>query len=428
MFSKLIGLALCAVGIVKAQLTAQTPLNSNAHTAVSASNEQNATIFSLVYGFPLTEYVVFANSLANQSGGQWTTNSLFHQTALTNASCRDVVRPNVDTLYSESLIDLSENDVVATMPPLEAGRFYVWPFYDVYGNNFCNLGTASNDGPGKYLITYDPSHPDCVAPSSDNNYVGIIHMPTPYGAGVLRIQVDNSTDVDYVVAPGPHSRLLNDCLDIANTSLISCSSPRGFSLQPAEVAEMQLGLRHSGTGRHLGGDYSPPAASIWPLRYPLPSLLSPVWESGLGARGHGWASFPADLCGDFQSNYAMRAYIALDGYMQLQATEALYPFYVAGGELFSNQSYTVEFSGKPQVNGFWSLTVYDEDGYLVENNLNVYSLNNRDNITYTNGSRVRDSPPDSSAPFYMLLQSTDYWHRPIGSPSERQFPPIRENI
>ncbi|KAJ6449202.1 hypothetical protein C8R45DRAFT_849863, partial [Mycena sanguinolenta] len=82
------------------------------------------------YGTPLTQYVIFGNSIANKSGG-WMTNSLFHETTLANASYHTIVLPNVDTLYSEGLIDLSGNDVVATMPPLETGRFYVWPFYDV---------------------------------------------------------------------------------------------------------------------------------------------------------------------------------------------------------------------------------------------------------------------------------------------------------
>jgi hypothetical protein len=187
------------------------------------------------------------------------------------------------------------------------------------------------------------------------------------------------------------------------TARLSASNPPEVAGDAAWVAAT-LGLAGI-----YGGDYSTPAGVDLALALSTAqSIITDVGNQDLEQRGHGWASFPADLCGDFQSNYAMRAYVALDGYMQLQATEALYPFYVAGGELFSNQSYTVEFSGKPQVNGFWSLTVYDEDGYLVDNDLNVYSLNNRDNITYTDGSRVRESPPDSSAPFYMLLQSTDY--------------------
>lgn len=60
------------------------------------------------------------------------TNSLLHETTLANASYHTIVLPNVDTLYSEGLIDLSGGDVIATMhEPMEAGRFFVWPFYDM---------------------------------------------------------------------------------------------------------------------------------------------------------------------------------------------------------------------------------------------------------------------------------------------------------
>jgi hypothetical protein len=84
------------------------------------------------YAFPLQPYVTFANSVANHSGAQWTTNSLAHETTLANASFRTIILPNVDTLYSEALLDLSGADVVATMPAMEEGRFFVWPFYDLF--------------------------------------------------------------------------------------------------------------------------------------------------------------------------------------------------------------------------------------------------------------------------------------------------------
>lgn len=52
--------------------------------------------------------------------------------------------------------------------------------------------------------------------------------------------------------------------------------------------------------------------------------------------------------------------------------------------------YSIFFpSGPPpfRPNGFWSLTLYDANGFLVSNTLNRYSLGSRDNITRSaNGS------------------------------------------
>ncbi len=42
-----------------------------------------------------------------------------------------VIRPNVDTLYSRVAVDLSQTDVVITVPPIDDGRFYIFPFYDL---------------------------------------------------------------------------------------------------------------------------------------------------------------------------------------------------------------------------------------------------------------------------------------------------------
>jgi hypothetical protein len=125
--------------------------------------------------------------------------------------------------------------------------------------------------------------------------------------------------------------------------------------------------------------------------------------------GNGWVSLAPTLCGDFLSHYLVRSFVAVEAYLQLQAVEAVYPLYQINQNLHSNQTYMVEFAGKPQVNGFWSLTMYGDDGFLVPNSINRYSLNNRGNMTYPDGTLVYggDSPADNTEPFYMLLQSTD---------------------
>jgi hypothetical protein len=70
----------------------------------------------------------------------------------------------------------------------------------------------------------------------------------------------------------------------------------------------------------------------------------------------------------------------------------------------------VTFFGKPQVNGFWSLTAYGADVFLVPNELDKYSVGDRSAITYQDGSLVyggSGGSGDSNKPFEILLQSTD---------------------
>ncbi|KAJ7473676.1 hypothetical protein B0H11DRAFT_2036841, partial [Mycena galericulata] len=422
-------LALASLVIAQAQPQSQVPL------AADSPDPQNATVGSLVYGIPLTQYVIFANSIANMSGGAWTTNSILHERTLANSSYRTVVRPNVDTLYSESLIDLSAGELVATMPVV-TGRFVLWSFYDVYGNNFCNIGTTSGSRVVNYLLTYRASNPGCIALGSEDQYAGIVYMPTPYASSMIRIEVDNSTDADYVVksiqpgfaltpgaahepvAPRLTRALLNEGLETLATSDIPqyimelTARVAGYNLPEIEedVASVQAMLQSAGIdGETLS--YSKQDDVDLPLAYATAlTQVSAVATAGgfFIAFGNGWSALQPDVSGDFHSHYVVRAYVAIEGYMQLNTTEALYPTYNLTETLSADNTYLVEFYGKPPVTEFWSLTVYDETGFLVPNDLGRYSLNNRGGMEYPNGDLISESPADSPCPFYMLLQSTSH--------------------
>ncbi|KAK6969118.1 hypothetical protein R3P38DRAFT_2814871 [Favolaschia claudopus] len=166
--------------------------------AAPTTSTQNATIDALVYALPLSPYVSVANSMSVASASNvFATNTFVHVTALANASSRTVVLPNTDTLYSAALLDLSAGDVVR-----ELRRFYVFkPFYDLYGNNVCSIGTVTNSIAGKYLIQYRPSNAGCdLIPEASDGYAGTISLPTVYGQILLRIEVFNSSDVDHIVS------------------------------------------------------------------------------------------------------------------------------------------------------------------------------------------------------------------------------------
>ncbi|KAJ7714032.1 hypothetical protein B0H14DRAFT_3523113 [Mycena olivaceomarginata] len=412
-------------------VTPSFSLATRAHD--SGISAQNATVQSLIYGIPLTEYVIFANSIANRTGA-WTTNTLHHETTLANASYHAVVLPNVDTLYSEGILDLSGGDLIATMPLLEEGRFYVWPFYDLYGNNVCNIGTITNSTAGKYLIKYRASNPGCAAAAS-GDYAGTIYLPTVYGATLLRIEVANSTDADYVVssiqpgftlqagpaaskarAPALTAALLNANLTTSNPPLyIMQLTARVAAYNPPEVAadvpSITTTLEAAGISLTTH-TYTQPSGIDLSFAYTAAQaamLAVASNPSDFVSLGDSWTALAPPLCGDFQSHYDVRAFVAVQAYLQLQASEAIYPLYEINQDTYANQTYMVEFFGKPQVKGFWSLTMYGGDGFLVPNSLDRYSLNNRGNMTYPDGTLVygSESPADSTEPFYMLLQSTD---------------------
>lgn len=96
-------------------------------------DELGATVFSLLYGDPLIAFAQLAEPLVVGLG----TNVLASQNSTSTASTRNVVRPNVDTLYAAGTFDLSANDVGLTVPDMEEDRFYLFAFYDPLVTALC---------------------------------------------------------------------------------------------------------------------------------------------------------------------------------------------------------------------------------------------------------------------------------------------------
>ena len=58
-------------------------------------------------------------------------NQIFHQRNLASPDSPGVIKPNVDTLYSRVVLDLSQTDVVLTVPNITDGRYWNYPVIDV---------------------------------------------------------------------------------------------------------------------------------------------------------------------------------------------------------------------------------------------------------------------------------------------------------
>lgn len=123
--------------------------------------------------------------------------------------------------------------------------------------------------------------------------------------------------------------------------------------------------------------------------------------------GEQWFAFKSELAGDFHSHYDVRAYVAEDLYLQLNDTIAMYPKFGSSLPFSSGQSYLMAFHGKPQVTGFWSLTVYGAHLFFVPNSLNRFALGDRSNITYEDGTLVYGGNSSDDRPFTLLLQSNE---------------------
>ncbi|KFY47552.1 hypothetical protein V496_10590 [Pseudogymnoascus sp. VKM F-4515 (FW-2607)] len=373
------------------------------------------------------------------------TNTLYRGEGLATADDRNLVRPNVDTIYSCIFYDLAKSDLEFTIPEI-SDRCWCFPFYDLYGDNFGNIGSLQAWKAGKYLLTLTD---DDFSVSSENipgQYQGCVKSPTPYGLALIRILAnDREADMAHVIelqkkiSFKPVKRLANTnipSLDlrifpkILNDQNIS-KAESVFQLlaalahyNPPEVLNDRVWvadmLKHAGISN---GHFRKPKDTD------MEAAAEAATTSSINIRrlagmtdnlGNDWTKTAAHILGGYGSYYNGRHIAAIRGYLALTIDQAFYPVYTAGNptvayeyKIGPQEAYLVTFSSKPKLipTGFWSVTAYGGDGYLIPNQLNRCVLGDRANLQYPDGCAVysgndkNKSRKDQS--FQVLLQPSD---------------------
>jgi len=151
-------------------------------------------------------------------------------------------------------------------------------------------------------------------------------------------------------------------------------------------------------------------------------------SSGDGTGGAiGWRQ--GKTIGRYGTAYRERAFVARTGLGALPLEDAMYPSTSVdadGRGLSGDAAYVLHFTKAeiPPVNAFWSMTLYDADGYFVANPINRYAIGDRDRLTFNeDGSldiyiqaarppegRVANWLPAPAGPFNLALRL--YWPKP----------------
>src|SRR5262249_57134862 len=112
---------------------------------------------------------------------------------------------------------------------------------------------------------------------------------------------------------------------------------------------------------------------------PEDALKLMAWKVASLARvENGW-SMNTDTMGVYGNYYLKRAMVAQLGLGANLPEDAIYPINLAdqtGKPLDGVSKYTLHFdkSSLPPVNAFWSVTLYDADGFQVANPLNRFAV------------------------------------------------------
>jgi hypothetical protein len=106
----------------------------------------------------------------------------------------------------------------------------------------------------------------------------------------------------------------------------------------------------------------------------------------VGTRVNGWTIIK-DNIGVYGNAYLQRALVSLVGLGANPPEDAVYPLLTAdadGDPITSEHNYVLHFDADklPPVAAFWSVTMYDHEGYQVANELNRFAIGDRDQLTY----------------------------------------------
>ncbi len=355
--------------------------------------------------------------------GKSPVNQFIHNKALATASYRDVVSPNVDTIYTQVWYDLSEEPIIYVLP--EAGRFCKVQVLDAWTNTPAVLDQA-----GTYAITlssWEGELPDGVTR---------VDVPTALAWSITRTVLSGEDDLPNVRAIQAEMQLLplsaylaggeyeapkgsysadNDFVPI--NKVLSMDPVTFFSkanelmkVNPPAAADAEIMERIArvGVGPGMTFDVSILTGDVkvtWTqmLQNIRPTLMPQLvqFTSKIGQ----WTYFGAPI-GNFGTAYAYRALVAIAGLGANPVEVALYPKLEVdadGNALTGEKSYTLHFETCPQVleGGFWSITAYGDDDFLIDNPIDRYCINDRSGLKVNEDGSIdvilsKDAPEDTT--------------------------------
>ena len=376
--------------IASASATAlATAVAANTPAASPALLAENAAL----WGFPLVLTGRYLK-LAQEQGAQY--NQFYLNPTLATPSLK-VAGPNVDTIYGYAWVDVSEEPVVLSVP--DAGdRYYSIQLLDAYENSFAYVGTRETGSrAGNYAIT---------APGWRGKLpAGVTQIAAPTTLLFLLTRTLVRSNADAAAAEALQNQyklgtlsaypagqkvgiVQRDALNILPILDLTGAGPEYFTeldallkRYPPTGAEALAAKPYAALG--LGVDFaakSPPASV---LQEAVTSALKKIKQPGLFS----------EKSGAWTTNYRIEKFIkdplaraitnsyGPGGHIREEALYFNATADAAGAPLTGARNYELIFpKGQlPPVDasGFWSLTLYGQDFFLVDNPINRYAIHDR---------------------------------------------------
>jgi len=375
--------------------------------AKMAISELKLAASAYLYGYPLVIMEETRKGLLINGG----INQLRHTQDFPDSDFRIVVRPNVDTLYSSAWFDLSQGPLVVSMPAT-GDRYYVLPFMDAWTNVFERRGTSTTGNAAQEIAVVGPDFNGELPSGIDS----VVRAPTNMVWMIGRIQSSSKADVSHVadiqenmaLTPlslwkkgerfrGETNPLMADKVidpmkivdDMGAQTFFSKMNALMTQQSPSPLDTEEL-AKFSHFNIAPGATFKKDSLGLiqrWAVEKALPLTVEKILQA-VGERNanqQGW-NVMFDL-GSYGTNYRLRAVIARFGLGALPAVEASYPSTSVdsdGQPYDGKHNYVLHFSADniPPVHAFWSLSLYDSEGFFIDNDIDRYAIGDRSQLQF----------------------------------------------
>ncbi|MCR5097843.1 MAG: DUF1254 domain-containing protein [Lachnospiraceae bacterium] len=395
--------------------------------------ESNEELWALaeeayIFSYPLVLMDMTAKTLPS--------NTLVHARSLATAANKSVVTMNVDTLYTQIIVDLKNEPMILTLP--QTDRFMEMQIMDAWSNT-----TAVVDKAGIYAFVKKGD-----ATKLPENVIKV-ELPTRISWVLGRVILNGSYDLQNVIK-------IQDGMDICplsvylsgeahNNAVLAGKAIRTDIIPVQDVAKMNA-QTFFGLANELMTD-NPPADADTPKTDKIASLkvgAGLIFDQAIlnDENGDGWKTmlkkFYTDIAasafsfckklgiwnyfgepiGDFKTEYTYRAAVAVSGFGANTTEVAIYPKCVAdeNGEKFDGKKdYILHFETLPPVlnKGFWSITAYANDDFLIANPMDRYCVNDRSDFKLNDDGSLDillTSNTSAESDMYILPTAEDGFH------------------
>lgn len=413
-------------------------------TTLSEEQVFQIGVEAYIFGYPLVLMDITRSATTAVSAPQGfkaPVNQFAHLRAFPDASFTAVVSPNADTLYSAAWLDLTSEPIILSVPNTQ-GRYYLMPMLDAWTNVFAS--------PGKRTTGTQKGDFAIVAPNWTGKLpesVQKIQSPTAMVWLIGRTQTNGKADYSavgviqdqYQLTPlSQWGKSYQPPTNVPVTEGIDTQTPPVEQVKNLEAAsffsrmctlmkdnppapedkEIVEKLEKIGLIPSKNFDFQALDPTIIKgLKRSVSAGQEQVVEAGRKPKAeikNNWL-MTYDL-GSYGTNYLHRAGVAWVGLGANLPEDAIYPMIrvdEAGNPLNGKYRYVIHFEPDeiPPVNAFWSITMYNNQQFFVDNPLDRYAIGDRDSLNFNQ---------DGSLDIYIQHESPgkDHEQNWLPSPSE----------